>query len=50
MSTRQEVVNGVMDILVEMNWLDQGAYETNNILWWDKFMRFFVLGMIGRFY
>ena len=33
MSIRQEVVNGVIDILVEMNWLDKGVYETNNILW-----------------
>ena len=28
-----EVVNGVIDILVEMNWLEKEAYETNNILW-----------------
>ena len=33
MSIRQEVVNGVIDILVEMNWLDKEVYETNNILW-----------------
>ena len=33
MSIRQEVVNGVIDILVEMNWLDKGVYEANNILW-----------------
>ncbi len=33
MSIRQEVGNRVIDILVEMNWLDKGAYEANNILW-----------------
>ena len=32
-TTELTSVNGVIDILVEMNWLDKGVYEANNILW-----------------
>ena len=38
MSVSQEVVYGVIDILVGMNWLDKEIYDKENILWSDKFM------------
>ena len=38
MSVSQEVVYGVIDILVGMNWLDREVYERDNVLWSDKFM------------
>ena len=38
MSVSQEVVYGVIDILVGMNWLDREVYEKDNVLWSDKFM------------
>ena len=38
MSVSQEIVYGVIDILVGMNWLDREVYEKDNVLWSDKFM------------
>ena len=38
MSVNQEIVYGVIDILVGMNWLDREVYEKDNVLWSDKFM------------
>ena len=38
MSVSREIVYGVIDILVGMNWLDREVYENNNALWSDKFM------------
>ena len=38
MSVNQEIVYGVIDILVEMNWLDKELYQKEKVLWSDKFM------------
>ena len=38
MSVNQEVVYGVIDILVEMNWLDKELYQKEKVLWSDKFV------------
>ena len=38
MSVSQEIVYGVIDILVGMDWLDREVYEKDNVLWSDKFM------------
>tara|TARA_X000001388_G_C2233333_1_gene124134 strand:- start:2401 stop:3177 length:777 start_codon:yes stop_codon:yes gene_type:complete len=38
MSVNQEVLYGVIDILVEMNWLDKEVYEKDKVLWSDKFV------------
>ena len=38
MSVEKEVVYGVIDILVEMNWLDKELYQKEKVLWSDKFM------------
>tara|TARA_Y100000768_G_C23902927_1_gene646117 strand:+ start:421 stop:1191 length:771 start_codon:yes stop_codon:yes gene_type:complete len=39
MSVSQEIVYGVIDILVGMNWLDREVFEKDNVLWSDKFMK-----------
>ena len=38
MSVNKEVVYGVIDILVEMNWLDKELYQKEKVLWSDKFI------------
>ena len=38
MSVNQEIVYGVIDILVELNWLDKELYQKEKVLWSDKFM------------
>ena len=38
MSVNQEIVYGVIDILVGMNWLDQELYQKDKVLWSDKFV------------
>ena len=38
MQVRQEVVDGVIDILLSINWLDNEIYQNDKILWSDKFM------------
>ena len=38
MSVSPEIIYGVIDILVGMNWLDREVYEKDNVLWSDKFV------------
>ena len=38
MSGNQEIVYRVIDILVELNWLDKELYQKEKVLWSDKFM------------
>ena len=44
MSVNKEVVYGVIDILVEMNWLDKELYQKEKVLWSDKFIFSIKLG------
>ena len=37
-SVNQEVVYGVINILIEMNWLDKESYKKEKVLWSDKFL------------
>ena len=48
MSVRQEVVYGVIDILVGMNWLDREVYEKDNVLWSDNFVNSIRVVYINR--
>ena len=48
MSVRQEVVYGVIDILVGMNWLDKELYEKDNVLWSDNFVNSIRVVYINR--
>ena len=38
MQVEPNVVDGVIDILVKMNWLDKELYQKEKVLWSDKFM------------
>ena len=48
MQVEQEVVDGVIDILVGMNWLDKEVYQKDNILWSDKFVNSIRVVYINR--
>ena len=37
-SVNQEVMYGVINILIEMNWLDKESYKKEKVLWSDKFL------------
>jgi len=48
MFVNQEIVYGVIDILVGMNWLDKEVYQKDNILWSDKFINSIRVVYINR--
>ena len=49
MSVNREIVEkGLVDILIEMNWLDKELYEKENILWSDKFVKSIRVVYINR--
>ena len=48
MSVNKEVVYGVIDILVGMNWLDKELYQKEKVLWSDKFINSIRVVYINR--
>ena len=38
MSVNQKIVYRMIDILVEINWLDKKLYQEGKVLWSDQFM------------